>query len=148
MNAPGSAGLSAQVRVNPFPVEDGELVVGGMSLRRLAARVGRTPFYAYDRGLIAAHVRALRALLLACFLTRSLSLSRSQALGPEIEFDETADEDCLAVELSDFFSMDELGELDVCRRHCEALLASWLAPSPSADWLSLSGRQQADELRP
>jgi len=35
--------------VNPFPVRDGELVVGGVGLRRLAARVGRTPFYAYDR---------------------------------------------------------------------------------------------------
>jgi diaminopimelate decarboxylase len=32
-----------------FPLRDGELQVGGMSLSRLAARVGQTPFYAYDR---------------------------------------------------------------------------------------------------
>ena len=63
MNAPVNAGLSAQVSVNPFPVENGELVVGGMPLSRLAARVGRTPFYAYDRGLLTAHARALRAVL-------------------------------------------------------------------------------------
>ena len=39
-----------------FPVRDGELVVGGMTLTRLAARVGRTPFYAYDRALLTRRV--------------------------------------------------------------------------------------------
>ncbi len=46
-----------------FPVRDGELVVGGMPLTRLAARVGQTPFYAYDRSLLAARVAELRAAL-------------------------------------------------------------------------------------
>lgn len=46
-----------------FPVQDGELVVGGMPLCRLAARVGQTPFYAYDRQLLTARVAALRAAL-------------------------------------------------------------------------------------
>jgi diaminopimelate decarboxylase len=46
-----------------FPVRDGEIHIGGIPLRRLALRVGRTPFYAYDRGLIAARVQALRAVL-------------------------------------------------------------------------------------
>ena len=46
-----------------FPVVDGELQVGGMPLSRLAARVGRTPFYAYDRGLLRARVAELRAAL-------------------------------------------------------------------------------------
>jgi len=46
-----------------FPVLDGELVIGGVPLSRLAERVGRTPFYAYDRGLLAARVAELRALL-------------------------------------------------------------------------------------
>ncbi|KQP40011.1 diaminopimelate decarboxylase [Pseudorhodoferax sp. Leaf274] len=46
-----------------FPVRDGELVVGGVPLRRLAARVGQTPFYAYDRGVLRARVEALRAVL-------------------------------------------------------------------------------------
>ena len=49
--------------VNPFPVRDGELVVGGVGLRRLAARVGRTPFYAYDRAQLTQRVGQLRAAL-------------------------------------------------------------------------------------
>ncbi len=43
-----------------FPVEGGELVVGGEPLSRLAARVGQTPFYAYDRALVRARVAELR----------------------------------------------------------------------------------------
>jgi diaminopimelate decarboxylase len=43
-----------------FPVIDDCLVVGGMSLPELARRVGRTPFYAYDRGLISERVELLR----------------------------------------------------------------------------------------
>ncbi|KQP23635.1 diaminopimelate decarboxylase [Pseudorhodoferax sp. Leaf267] len=46
-----------------FPVEGDELLVGGMRLSRLAARVGQTPFYAYDRALIAAQVAGLRQAL-------------------------------------------------------------------------------------
>ena len=46
-----------------FPVVAGELKVGGVPLSRLAARVGCTPFYAYDRGLLRARVRELRAAL-------------------------------------------------------------------------------------
>lgn len=44
-----------------FPVVNGELVIGGLPLSRLAARVGSTPFYAYDRGLLRARVRDVRA---------------------------------------------------------------------------------------
>ncbi len=43
-----------------FGTMDGELCVGGMPLRRLAARVGSTPFFAYDRGLLDQRVVALR----------------------------------------------------------------------------------------
>jgi diaminopimelate decarboxylase len=46
-----------------FAVRDGELVLGGVALGRLAARVGQTPFYAYDRGLIRQRVDALRRAL-------------------------------------------------------------------------------------
>jgi len=46
-----------------FPVQDGELCVGGQRLSQLAARVGQTPFYAYDRGLLRARVAELRAAL-------------------------------------------------------------------------------------
>lgn len=46
-----------------FAVRDGELVVGGVGLSRLAARVGATPFYAYDRSLLDARMAELRAAL-------------------------------------------------------------------------------------
>lgn len=46
-----------------FAVAGGELHVGGMPLTRLAARVGCTPFYAYDRALLRARVAALRSAL-------------------------------------------------------------------------------------
>jgi diaminopimelate decarboxylase len=49
--------------MSQFPVSDGELLIGGLSLTRLAARVGRTPFYAYDRGLLSKRVADLRAAL-------------------------------------------------------------------------------------
>lgn len=38
--------------IERFPVENGELVVGGVPLSRLARRIGATPFFAYDRDLI------------------------------------------------------------------------------------------------
>jgi diaminopimelate decarboxylase len=44
-----------------FAVENGELLVGGVPLTRLAQRVGRTPFYAYDRAQLTARVRHVRA---------------------------------------------------------------------------------------
>ena len=46
-----------------FAVEGNCLVVGSMPLTRLAERVGRTPFYAYDRRLITERVAQLRAAL-------------------------------------------------------------------------------------
>ena len=46
-----------------FPVSHGELSVGGMLLSQLAARVGRTPFYAYDRTLLGKRVAELRTAL-------------------------------------------------------------------------------------
>ncbi|MFN3884537.1 MAG: pyridoxal-dependent decarboxylase, exosortase A system-associated [Rhodocyclaceae bacterium] len=48
--------------MSQFLIEDGELVIGGQPVSRLAARVG-TPFYAYDRGLLARRVAELRAAL-------------------------------------------------------------------------------------
>ena len=46
-----------------FPVVAGELQIGGMTLSRLAERVGQTPFYVYDRNLIRKRVVELRATL-------------------------------------------------------------------------------------
>jgi diaminopimelate decarboxylase len=49
--------------MHQFPVVDDCLVVGGISLPRLVARAGRTPFYAYDRSLLDARVAELRQAL-------------------------------------------------------------------------------------
>ncbi len=46
--------------ISQFPIVDDELVVGGVPIRRLAGRVGQTPFYAYDRQAIAARIAKLR----------------------------------------------------------------------------------------
>ena len=55
--------LPAHAPMRQFPVRDGELVVGGLTLSLLAERVGRTPFYAYDRGVVRARVADLRSAL-------------------------------------------------------------------------------------
>ena len=46
-----------------FPLRGEEVTVAGIPLSLLAARVGSTPFYAYDRGLLSARVDELRAAL-------------------------------------------------------------------------------------
>ncbi|NMF96721.1 pyridoxal-dependent decarboxylase, exosortase A system-associated [Aromatoleum toluolicum] len=49
--------------MSQFPIRNGELIVGGVPLTRLAARVGQTPFYAYDRRLLGTRVGELREAL-------------------------------------------------------------------------------------
>lgn len=49
--------------ISGFGTVDGELRVGGMPLSRLAARVGSTPFFAYDRVLLDQRVNQLRSAL-------------------------------------------------------------------------------------
>ncbi len=46
-----------------WDVRDGCLLVGGVSLTRLADRIGQTPFFAYDRRMLDARVELLRAQL-------------------------------------------------------------------------------------
>lgn len=46
-----------------FAVEDDCLLIGGIALPRLAARVGQTPFYAYSRAAMTQRVAELRAAL-------------------------------------------------------------------------------------
>ena len=46
-----------------FPTHKGELMIGGLPLTRLVARTGRTPFYAYDKGLLTKRVEQLRTAL-------------------------------------------------------------------------------------
>ena len=55
--------LPLHAPMNQFATRHGELVVGGLLLSRLAERVGRTPFYAYDRELVARRIADLRAAL-------------------------------------------------------------------------------------
>ena len=55
--------LPVHAPMNQFAVNDGQLVIGGESLSVLAARVGQTPFYAYDRSLLRSRVAALREVL-------------------------------------------------------------------------------------
>jgi len=49
--------------MRPSETIRGELCVGGVPLSRLAERVGQTPFYAYDRQLLAERVASVRAAL-------------------------------------------------------------------------------------
>lgn len=49
--------------MNQFSVAGDELLVGGLPLLRLAERVGKTPFYAYDRNVVRARVAMLRKAL-------------------------------------------------------------------------------------
>lgn len=46
-----------------FPIVGEELTIGGVPLSMLAERVGRTPFYAYDRRLVDERVGHLRSVL-------------------------------------------------------------------------------------
>ena len=47
-------------QMKKFPIKDSELLIGNIPISRLAARVGSTPFYAYDRNLITEQVDVLR----------------------------------------------------------------------------------------
>jgi diaminopimelate decarboxylase len=46
-----------------YETAEGELLVGGIPIRRLAERVGSTPFFAYDREKLTARVTLLRHML-------------------------------------------------------------------------------------
>ncbi|WP_206186226.1 pyridoxal-dependent decarboxylase, exosortase A system-associated [Thauera propionica] len=49
--------------MNQFRSAGGDLLINDQPISRIAARVGRTPFYAYDRSLLSARVAQLRAAL-------------------------------------------------------------------------------------
>jgi diaminopimelate decarboxylase len=52
--------MSRHPTIAAFSSVDGQLAVGGVPLSRLAQRVGSTPFFAYDRGLLDRRVDLLR----------------------------------------------------------------------------------------
>ena len=55
--------MTATAAIAAFGRDAGRLTVGGIPVDRLAERVGGTPFFAYDRGLLTARVRHVRAAL-------------------------------------------------------------------------------------
>jgi diaminopimelate decarboxylase len=61
--APPAPARPVHAAMDQFAVERGELVVGGVPLSQLAARVGQTPFFAYDRTLLQRRVAELRTAL-------------------------------------------------------------------------------------
>lgn len=50
-------------QMTQFTVAGRQILIGGIPLKRLAARVGQTPFYAYDRQVLINRVAELRAAL-------------------------------------------------------------------------------------
>ena len=63
-STPTSPRLSpVHASVDHFAARDGQLWVGQQSITTLAARVGQTPFYAYDRSALKQRVAKLRAAL-------------------------------------------------------------------------------------
>ena len=55
--------MTVQERLAAFGSKDGQLVIGGVPVERLADRVGATPFFAYDRALLTRRVEVLRKTL-------------------------------------------------------------------------------------
>jgi diaminopimelate decarboxylase len=55
--------LALRPTIAAFGQIDGQLAIGGIPLKQLADRVGSTPFFAYDRGLLTDRVKLLRSTL-------------------------------------------------------------------------------------
>ncbi|MGE2836536.1 pyridoxal-dependent decarboxylase, exosortase A system-associated [Mycobacterium sp. SMC-4] len=69
--------MNQRSMIAAFGSLDGQLAVGGMPLDRLTARVGSTPYFAYDRRLLTERVGHLRAVL-----PRTLKLSYAVKANP------------------------------------------------------------------
>ena len=52
--------MSVHPAIEAFAIRDNRLLIGGISIDRLAERVGSTPFFAYDRALIEQRISRLR----------------------------------------------------------------------------------------
>jgi diaminopimelate decarboxylase len=78
----------------------GELLIGGEPLSRLAERVGRTPFYAYDKGIVQARVKELRDAL-----PRGVKLHYAMKANPFVPLV------CLMARLVDGIDVASSGEL-------------------------------------
>src|SRR5215212_2823579 len=69
--------MTSHSTIESFAVHDGQLEVGGVPLKQLAARVGSTPFFAYDRGLLDQRIDRLRDAL-----PKALKLSYAMKANP------------------------------------------------------------------
>ena len=63
--------------ITGFPVQNGELTIGGITISQLANRIGSTPFYAYDRALISARIAEMRK-----YMPASLKLHYAMKANP------------------------------------------------------------------
>src|SRR5690606_10862232 len=61
--ASGAGPMNVERALAAFGSQSGQLTVGGIPLERLAAQLGSTPFFAYDRELITGRVHHLRSTL-------------------------------------------------------------------------------------
>jgi diaminopimelate decarboxylase len=61
-----STAAPTHVRLRHLEARAGELLIGGWPLGRLVERVGRTPFYVYDRAALSSRVSRLREHLPGC----------------------------------------------------------------------------------
>jgi diaminopimelate decarboxylase len=62
-DAKNPTGSPQHTQMNQFEVKDNCLQIGGRPLTEVARQVGQTPFYAYDRDVMATKVETLRAVL-------------------------------------------------------------------------------------
>ncbi|SEK58304.1 pyridoxal-dependent decarboxylase, exosortase A system-associated [Ectothiorhodospira marina] len=60
MDTPKPSPKPTHAPMTQFPAANGELLIGDQPISRIAARVGSTPFYAYDRALLTRRVAHLR----------------------------------------------------------------------------------------
>jgi diaminopimelate decarboxylase len=60
---PAAREMPVHAPMDQFAQRDGQLLIGGELLTTLAARVGQTPFYAYERSALRERVAQLRAAL-------------------------------------------------------------------------------------
>ena len=109
--------------MDQFPIVDDCLVVGGVPLPELARRVGRTPFYAYDRRLITERVALLRK-----HLPRSVHIHYAMKANPMPEVVKHL------ADLVDGLDVASAGELKIA-----------LASGMRADAISFAGPGKRDE---
>lgn len=115
----------AHTIMEQFPIEDNCLVIGGIPLPELVEQVGRTPFYAYDKQLIARQVGLFRK-----YIPSSIRLHYAIKANPMPELVN------YMADLVDGFDLASVGEMNIA-----------LQTSMPADRISFAGPgKRQDEL--